>query len=614
MYTCCPICKTNFKVSEAQLQVAQGKVRCGSCKNVFNARQHIHYTNTPVSNNNVSQTKTNPNKPVSSVNKQPGLNVPSNKVKTQPNYAKESITSHSSKSPEPNTEAAQTKQKTKQTNPEIDAIFNALDTQLSQGTYDDIAQPSEPDIREAAFNDIFEEDELENLNEPKIYSSQSKTETEENELDLNLIDEEPIETFPNKNEQVKAAEHPSPEKSTPNQPLKETKDKKSSKQQHTFDFINLPDEKNEISIEDQEQLSAVNTPLSIEPTNTLVTKTDNDELHQAIDNIIQVNNSITTPFEENDDDHFVIEMQSEPEVEIVDENQIDKLFASTDNIKVSDLKFDQNQENLSEHRPFKDKTKEQSLTENDSLGTLHSEESIQTEDIIDYQVEDELDNDFENNFGKQSLPDNADESASIDLEAQFDHSPEFEEEIVLSSPELDNEVPARLRDAVASLDQPALSVKKRLFYSTSLIFLIILGLFQLVLFKSTALANTVPVLQPFLVSLCQNLPCRYTGNHNRKQIKIVSRDVRLHPKIKGALLISATIANQADFTQPYPTILLKFTDLTGTTVAQRYFQPAEYLGLLNKPFALMPSKKSIQLNIEILDPGSDAINFQFYFL
>lgn len=206
-----------------------------------------------------------------------------------------------------------------------------------------------------------------------------------------------------------------------------------------------------------------------------------------------------------------------------------------------------------------------------------------------------------------------DESTDIHLETEFD-DPDFEEEIVLSSKEIDSPVPHRLRDAVASFEQQPMSTKKRLLYSFAVVLLVALAGFQLVLFKSTAFANTFPVLQPLLISMCQNLPCRYTGNHNRKLIKIVSRDVRLHPKIKGALLISATVTNQANYTQPYPTILLKFTDLTGATVAQRYFKPTEYLGLLNKPFALMPSKKPVQLNIEILDPGSDAINFQFFFL
>ena len=42
MKTRCPHCQTTFRVSEAQLNVAKGKVRCGKCQQVFNAREYIH--------------------------------------------------------------------------------------------------------------------------------------------------------------------------------------------------------------------------------------------------------------------------------------------------------------------------------------------------------------------------------------------------------------------------------------------------------------------------------------------------------------------------------------------------------------------------------------------
>ncbi|NNF97156.1 MAG: hypothetical protein HKM94_09550, partial [Halobacteria archaeon] len=41
MFTCCPHCQTCFRITKAQLDVAQGKVRCGHCKEVFNGRQHL---------------------------------------------------------------------------------------------------------------------------------------------------------------------------------------------------------------------------------------------------------------------------------------------------------------------------------------------------------------------------------------------------------------------------------------------------------------------------------------------------------------------------------------------------------------------------------------------
>ncbi len=40
-YTRCPNCDTAFVVTEEHLQMADGKVRCGSCKSIFNARKFI---------------------------------------------------------------------------------------------------------------------------------------------------------------------------------------------------------------------------------------------------------------------------------------------------------------------------------------------------------------------------------------------------------------------------------------------------------------------------------------------------------------------------------------------------------------------------------------------
>ncbi|PCI43453.1 MAG: hypothetical protein COB51_11545, partial [Moraxellaceae bacterium] len=41
MNTICPDCNASFNVTEQQLSVAKGKVRCGSCLHVFNAIDHI---------------------------------------------------------------------------------------------------------------------------------------------------------------------------------------------------------------------------------------------------------------------------------------------------------------------------------------------------------------------------------------------------------------------------------------------------------------------------------------------------------------------------------------------------------------------------------------------
>ena len=37
----CPFCRTAFLVANDQLKIRAGLVRCGACKEVFNAEQHL---------------------------------------------------------------------------------------------------------------------------------------------------------------------------------------------------------------------------------------------------------------------------------------------------------------------------------------------------------------------------------------------------------------------------------------------------------------------------------------------------------------------------------------------------------------------------------------------
>lgn len=48
LITACPACQTQFEVTDEQLQAYAGKVRCGECDHVFDARSHLLSSATPV--------------------------------------------------------------------------------------------------------------------------------------------------------------------------------------------------------------------------------------------------------------------------------------------------------------------------------------------------------------------------------------------------------------------------------------------------------------------------------------------------------------------------------------------------------------------------------------
>jgi predicted Zn finger-like uncharacterized protein len=78
--TQCPHCQTSFRVSHAQLSVARGMVRCGSCLQVFNAAKQLLEQRAGTIPESQQTSETNPE----SVGKTPEILAPQSLVVTQP--------------------------------------------------------------------------------------------------------------------------------------------------------------------------------------------------------------------------------------------------------------------------------------------------------------------------------------------------------------------------------------------------------------------------------------------------------------------------------------------------------------------------------------------------
>jgi predicted Zn finger-like uncharacterized protein len=110
--------------------------------------------------------------------------------------------------------------------------------------------------------------------------------------------------------------------------------------------------------------------------------------------------------------------------------------------------------------------------------------------------------------------------------------------------------------------------------------------------------------------LCATLGCPVQPRTDPDSIVSGDLLVRTHPTIAGALFVDAVILNQSEFDQPFPKLKLSFEDLQGKIVAERTFLPAEYLKGELPNAALMPSNRPIKLEMEIVDPGKDAVSFR----
>jgi predicted Zn finger-like uncharacterized protein len=489
MYTCCPHCHTCFRITKAQLEVAQGKVRCGHCKQVFNGKQHLR-------------------------DEIPGQQSESVTASTPPPIA-----------PPPESNSSQ---------PE-----------------EDFGKASDIDFDLFDFSSIPDDQEVEEVR----LEDTAMTLVENDDLDFDAwLTEDELEE-----EDVTAS---------PDEPYEEI-DK-------IFDELD-EDQEEEVSYTTPETETEVEEPDNLSASRyAYIDPEDMQGEQQDIEKFIEEMNA------------QLADMAEQPiNIQVFDANVVADLFATP---------------------------------EPDSENSTPPEEQAPSQPAAST-----TDDDF-----KQAFLANLDSSRALQPNSSEPSSPKPQPEPVskpqpvtdnpaatsglakVSDAEETEAIPLRLRDSLAVETKPRrplmliLGILAILLFSATL-----LG--QLAFFRSSQLLDRFPALQPVVERICSVLPCRYAGPRDISQIKLVNRDIRLHPSVNNALLINATFINRATFKQPYPDITITLSDLSGAIVAQRRFTPAEYLGRLNKPFILMPSGKPVQIALEVIDPGKDAVNFEFTF-
>ncbi len=119
--------------------------------------------------------------------------------------------------------------------------------------------------------------------------------------------------------------------------------------------------------------------------------------------------------------------------------------------------------------------------------------------------------------------------------------------------------------------------------------------------------------RPALGQACQWLGCQLPERDDLSQIRSSNLVVRSHPRTSNALAVDAILINRADFKQHFPIMELQFTDLSGEVVAGRRFTPDEYLSGELSGMAAMPIRQPVHVSLEIVDPGERAVNYQLHF-
>lgn len=568
MYTRCPKCSTCFRVTERHLAIAKGKVRCGRCQLVFNAPENA-IDDLPAKSNNVA-TSIKPAAPVEPTTKakikKPLTPVP-----------KTRITEAKTSKPTSKTKTHSTKVET--------PSFEAEATMVADA------------------GSIVSENKEVKHQEPIIKKTIAKTSVADTAIkktprfDANstLIAETGIL---NKNKLKKT------NIGTPSEHLHSFDDDDDDSFDDSFDLdaaINELDQaaKNEghdIDVEDEPRPAEAKEDLSEEINNGDVFTTDAYDATSAasVADILsemegQLSLDIPAPvnngkYDANDEFEFI---------------QLDDEREALTTESHTETEEETNEETLKNHFDF-----------NDVLDEIE-------------ELEDELENDasvsesiIEETVDAEELFDNIDIS-------DFDES-KIEEDIILDeshsqnigqhNADDENDVPFQLRNDLERLQTTPARRLHPLLKFTFIIILFALSFSQLAYFRAHELVNLIPSSQPLLEQFCEAAGCHYSGPRDTKKIQLISRDVRLHPKTKKALLISAAMINNAPFAQPYPDIHVRLSDISGNVVAERIFNAKTYMGKLSNPFLLMKSKTPVHINFEVVDPGKDAINFEFTFL
>jgi hypothetical protein len=97
------------------------------------------------------------------------------------------------------------------------------------------------------------------------------------------------------------------------------------------------------------------------------------------------------------------------------------------------------------------------------------------------------------------------------------------------------------------------------------------------------------------------------------KLRLLARDVQTHPTVAGALMISATIRNDAAFTQPWPVVTIRLSDANGKVLAMRRLEPYEYLDDTDQLRHGLAAGASTALIFEVEDPGRQAVAFDLGF-
>lgn len=122
-----------------------------------------------------------------------------------------------------------------------------------------------------------------------------------------------------------------------------------------------------------------------------------------------------------------------------------------------------------------------------------------------------------------------------------------------------------------------------------------------------------PLTGGWLRSFCAALDCRLPLVAAPKRLRLLASNVETHPNAAHALMISLSLRNQASFAQPWPVVVVTLYDAHGRQLAMRRLQPDDYLDDPDVQRNGLAPGATTALLLEVEDPGTQAVAYDFRF-
>lgn len=351
-----------------------------------------------------------------------------------------------------------------------------------------------------------------------------------------------------------------------------------------FKALTIDEDLNNTDAEQDIELPEIHSDLEQTPDSeqepTSLTETDADVVHEVTQD--SDNNVVELALNNDEDDLFENESFSDQysdettDINDEDSDELNNRNIDTDTPNLSELDVDISKQ---------DNDKEEIY--------LNEQDSISNSDVI-----------VDNNTDIEINDDDADDNQ--------EHLDLFQDDNHQDSPQI---IPDELRNGVASND---VNIGENLAWAGGILLLSTTLVIQHFWLNRDQFV-TSPRFQNLVENTCLKFDCSKIAIRDPAHIELLTRNVFSHPDEKNALMINIALQNNAIFSQPYPVLQINFSDIRGDAVVARRFTPAEYLaenftGTKQEKSGLLQPGTGANFNLEIEDPGKQAITYEFTFL